>query len=386
MLFLSDITTACRWYVDCNLLSPTTLWLGPRSTFRFPRELPSSKDWILWKTFWTAFLGAGGLLHIPLGDWLHTSHRIWEWFHDPLKDQLQHLKDNVQTVYDPVKTKWNTRYTQVYSMQYTDALLAIGNPCNVRQPLSITFQCRETATGLVSVQATEGTFWEHLRSLGGTWMWEYMKEGEIDTLWLRDALINRTLIGITEGSFNRHKAKSCSGSGWILVCTASKRTLRGSFNEISAAAGLYQGKLLGLVALHTLILVVADYYNLQCVSEKNNISTLNQASRIRKRVRSEIKHSDLQRAIRTYKCKVNMALKYQHIKAHQEAIKPWSMLTLEEQLNVICDKLAKEAVLRYLSNATPEGRGVQLLPLEKVTILVNGEKLTTNVGQEVRYA
>jgi hypothetical protein len=44
MLFLSDITKACGWYVDCNLLSPTTLWLGPRSTFRFPRELPSSKD------------------------------------------------------------------------------------------------------------------------------------------------------------------------------------------------------------------------------------------------------------------------------------------------------------------------------------------------------
>jgi hypothetical protein len=85
-------------------------------------------------------------------------------------------------------------------------------------------------------------------------------------------------------------------------------------------------------------------------------------------------------------CKVNMALKYQHVKAHQDAIKPWSMLTLEEQLHVICDELAKKAVLRYLSDATPEGRGVQLLPLEKVAVVVNGEKLTTNVGQEVRYA
>jgi hypothetical protein len=62
------------------------------------------------------------------------------------------------------------------------------------------------------------------------------------------------------------------------------------------------------------------------------------------------------------------------------------MLTLEEQLNVICDELAKEAVLRYLSDAKPEGRGVQLLPLEKVAIVVNGEKLTNNVGREVRYA
>jgi hypothetical protein len=93
------------------------------------------------------------------------------------------------------------------------------------------------------------------------------------------------------------------------------------------AAGLYHGKLLGLVALHTLILVVVDYYNLQRASGKiccDNISALNQASRIHKPVRSRIKHLDLQRAICTYKCKVNMALKYQHVKVHQDAIKSWS--------------------------------------------------------------
>ena len=109
-------------------------------------------------------------------------------------------------------------------------------------------------------------------------MWEYTKEKEADTVSLRDALINGTLIGIMDGSYNRHKAKSCSGLGWILVCTASKRTLRGSFYEVSAAAGAYCGKLLGLVALHTLILALANYYNLQSVSGKiycDKISALN---------------------------------------------------------------------------------------------------------------
>ena len=142
-------------------------------------------------------------------------------------------------------------------------------------------------------------------------MWEYIQKKEADTVWLRYALINRTLIGITDSYYDRHKVKSCSGLGWILVCTASKRTLRGSFYEVSAvAAGAYCGKLLGLVALHTLILALANYYNLQSVSGKiccDNISALNQASKTRKQVKSGIKHSDLQRAIRTYKCKVTMA-------------------------------------------------------------------------------
>jgi hypothetical protein len=62
------------------------------------------------------------------------------------------------------------------------------------------------------------------------------------------------------------------------------------------------------------------------------------------------------------------------------------MLTLEEQLNVICDELANTMVQRYLSDATPAGRGIQLLPLEKVAIVIKGEKLTTDAGQEVCYA
>jgi hypothetical protein len=117
MLFLSDITTSCGRYVDCTLLGPTTYRQGEGSSIGFPRELPSTKDWTLWRTFWIAYAGADGLLHIPLGGWLHRLHRIWEWFYDPLKDQLQHRIGNICTVFDPEKTKRNMRYTQIYSKQ-----------------------------------------------------------------------------------------------------------------------------------------------------------------------------------------------------------------------------------------------------------------------------
>jgi hypothetical protein len=44
-----------------------------------------------------------------------------------------------------------------------------------------------------------------------------------------------------------------------------------------------------------------------------------------------------------------MAFKYAHVRAHQDRIKSWSQLSLEEQLNMICDKLANSVVTRYLS-------------------------------------
>jgi hypothetical protein len=47
MLFLSDITTACGRYIDCTLLGPLAPWLGPQLTYTLPREVPSSKDWLL---------------------------------------------------------------------------------------------------------------------------------------------------------------------------------------------------------------------------------------------------------------------------------------------------------------------------------------------------
>jgi len=55
-----------------------------------------------------------------------------------------------------------------------------------------------------------------------------------------------------------------------------------------------------------------------------------------------------------------MSLKYEHIQANQDDIKPWSMLTLTEQLNVICDELANGAVLRFLSDTSQDGQGMQL--------------------------
>ena len=60
-------------------------------------------------------------------------------------------------------------------------------------------------------------------------MWEDVKEGDTNVEWIRDALINGTFIGVTDSSYDREKAKTISGTGWIIVCRSSQRTLRGSF-------------------------------------------------------------------------------------------------------------------------------------------------------------
>ena len=70
-----------------------------------------------------------------------------------------------------------------------------------------------------------------------------------------------------------------------------------------------------------------------------------------------------------------MEIIYEHVRAHQDRILPWDRLTLEQQLNVICDELANGAVERART----------VLPFESIAVVLDGIKLTSDVRLEVRY-
>ncbi len=101
--------------------------------------------------------------------------------------------------------------------------------------------------------------------------------------WARDAMINGTLIAVTDRLYERERAKDVSGLGWILLCTASRQTLHGSFYKISPIARSFRGEFLGLAAIHTLALAVARFFHLDCVYGKiccGNIAALHQSSKV----------------------------------------------------------------------------------------------------------
>jgi hypothetical protein len=228
LIFISDIATACGRFLDERLLLDPQLPDGKVLQFVFPNERPGRTDWKLWYEFWMAFSGPGGHIPIPLGDWQYPTHCCWEWFYNVKEDQILHKAHEAGvTVYARSDEGKQLRSGQLYQQSHlTDQVPACSIPANVLELSKEKVLCREISPRLAPIRSLAVSFWELLRSLGRDWIWEDVKEGDTDVEWVRDALINGTFIGVTEGSYNRKKAKTVSGTGWIIVCRSVQRTLR----------------------------------------------------------------------------------------------------------------------------------------------------------------
>jgi hypothetical protein len=66
---------------------------------------------------------------------------------------------------------------------------------------------REIRPPLFVPEETNLTFWDLLRSLGSEWMWAHVKDEDSDMSWVRDVMVNGTLLAVTDGSYDRERAK-----------------------------------------------------------------------------------------------------------------------------------------------------------------------------------
>ena len=175
----------------------------------------------------------------------------------------------------------------------------------------------------------------------------------------------------------------------MIACRKSRKTLSGSFSEWSLSANAYRGELLGLVALHTLVLQICRYYHLTKARGKiicDSKSALKESSQRRQRIRPGVPQGDIFLALRSIHQEMpGSDLTYEWVKSHQDSRLPWRCLTLEEQLNTTCDTLANGAVTRALTLGS-QPTAPTLLPFERAAVVVEGVKITSQVAPAIRYA
>ena len=399
LLFLSDIATADGKCIDQDLLSRDAT---PRtSSYSFPPEFPTRDDWYTWSDVWRSALGYHGTLPQPLGEWLHSTHIIWTWSYDTRSDHIvQNCGSHLQIFKHDTKLKRITRSSALYSRSQE---LFVGNPSDLLPATCAiipSFRSEELRVSIKSIGPSlslpnklPSSFWDVLEQLGGSWMWSNIHfdfDASVD--WFLMALSHGSLVWVTDGSHNPTLSPDLSGAGWIVKDITTNRQWACSFFEVSSHANSYRAELLGLLSIHTFILALSKYYvllnkstvELRC----DNKGALRTSSRKLVRIRPSSKCADILRCFRSlHKQLNNVHIHYAHVAAHMDDVLQWDDLTIEQQLNVQCDLLAKKAV----TMATKElQEGNQLpstdqLPLEQCAIYIDNQKLSSDISNPLRF-
>jgi len=99
------------------------------------------------------------------------------------------------------------------------------------------------------------TFMDVLHSWGNTWLWDNLSLTG-DHGWINTAISEGNLLAVTDGSFLREHYPNLCSAAFVLECTKGRGHVIGSFSEASQAANSYRGELLGLMAIHLILLSI----------------------------------------------------------------------------------------------------------------------------------
>jgi hypothetical protein len=226
---------------------------------------------------------------------------------------------------------------------------------------------------------------EVLYSWGNTWLWDNISMAG-GCNWLHKAIQDGSLIAVTDGSYICEQYPNLCSTAFVFECNKGRGRLIGSFSKSLRVANAYQGELLGLMAIH-LILLRIDKINGAINGSAEIVSDcLGTLQRITElppyRIPPRCKHSDILKNILVNCRALSFTVHYQHVRAHQDYSTSFKNLSRKAQLNCICNHTAKQRIAIDGSGHCQSG---SLFPLEPIGMFIQGEELTSNTGNLLSF-
>jgi hypothetical protein len=189
-----------------------------------------------------------GSAQINLGAFKTDDHKLWEWWVlEPQGRLFQQCRDQVEV------------YGHLRRGQYTH----LCTSCS-RQMQGAVATVEEIAPGMVRVCSVASlpvlpiplaNFLDVLHGWGQTWIWNDLKvTGGTD--WVAQAIALNNLVAVTDGSYIKEHYPDMCSIAFVLKCTQGGGREIGAFPEASAVANAFWRELLGLMAVHLLLLAV----------------------------------------------------------------------------------------------------------------------------------
>ena len=382
VLYLSDITTASGAKIDPEKMNPRPPNSKWSSFSRWPTEKPTPADFDFWKQALARICPSNSNSTVNvLGEFTSATHRIWRWKWCPIKNELLNLSPNVLRM-DIYRPEANTNR---FVLALCDAPVEDrGILCSVDMLEPGMYRILSKAHEACPPSAP-ANFVEVLKEWKCMWLWKDMSiTGGVD--WIAEAIEDGTLLTVTDGSYIRELHPHLCSAAFILECTKGRGQIIGYFSEATLAANAYRGELLGLMAIHLLLLSVNKVHP-SLTGEVDIVSDcLGALSRVSNlpayRIPSRCKHSDILKNILINCRDMSFTLHYSHVKAHQDDDADFSSLSRKSQLNCICDGLAKDDVR---ATAISKPQSTRPFPLEPICMFVKGEKMTSDTAPHIRF-
>ena len=366
---LCDGRTVNRWVLTRD---------PSQSTRVFSEERPTPKDFRLFSDAIHARSSPQLTLDAPLGGFISRPHWPDRWFLNEDSSILCEVLSNREYIQrtlrdDGPSTRHGSRYGGVFRRR---------GQCDQ----SIRASVFPSATGMV-VQSSapvfmptkdRRSFLERLRASVHPDLWRTF-ECDSDGEWIYLGLLRNSLAMVSDGSYNAELANDVSAGAFVIRCEETGFHASGAWVEKSDShsADNYRAELLGALALqHVCQVAVEGQYismDMRPMFGCDNDGVNSHARKPWRPMAERQPQADLLRAFKSIIRRSKFKARFFHVIAHLDDYLPWDMLRPAEQVNVLADKRAEEALALALETDSFIPR---IFPGEDISVSVGPTKIT----------
>jgi hypothetical protein len=282
-----------------------------------------------------------------VGQFLTKGHKIWDWRYDEEAKHVYHIMGQRMDIYTPSAVPFYANRPNCWTQSWLNVTHEeIGNICSVRNVGLAVYSVISSAAG-PPTPAAPTEFWSVVEGWGNTWMWDNLIIRG-DNTWLAKSIADNSLVAVMEGSYMKDMYPHLNSAAFVFECTKGRGRVWGSFVEHTPDAGSYQGKLLGLMAIHLILKAVnkvspdltgSVHILSDCLGALNKVKDLPPY-----RIPTQCSHSDILKNIMANCSNLLFSHIFSHVKAHQDDKLAYGDLPRDTQLNCQMDHLAKMAI------------------------------------------
>ena len=158
----------------------------------------------------------------------------------------------------------------------------------------------------------------------------------------------------------RELSTNLCSTAFVLECSSGRGSISGSFAEATSVASAFRGELLGLMAIHLVLLaaqLASGGLEGQITIHSDCKGALKQVGWLPPlRIPARCKHADILKVILRARARTSCICKYKHVRAHQDDRLGFYVLTRPAQLNCLMDASAKRSLLDAATQGLPSRR------------------------------